>query len=250
MDEIEEIEEIEEAPESSESDQKPGGIGTSGIEKPESEILRREIELSATVATPKRFLDWFIVDGECHYTQHSSLFSKYRAVHRIVTRSLPCGIFGTYVRGIGTLKLEVQCDREDRSKTHTLTLENVLHVPSAKCNGLNMRLYHKQYGGTVDTSQAVDDRGRLRWFTTPHCGFRRIVLGGKAEQTSDFVEGRSYWLHSPLTAEDVEEARKREPTEWEADIAAKAKANKRVSFEIEEGTARTFGHMEGDTLYY
>src|SRR5947199_6829766 len=68
----------------------------------------------------RRCWDWIIVGGHCHYAKNRSSFTTYRRISGTAQ--------GARVIGIGTVKLQVRRSPTE-SDTHTLVLEDVLHIP-------------------------------------------------------------------------------------------------------------------------
>ncbi|RDW72535.1 uncharacterized protein DSM5745_07707 [Aspergillus mulundensis] len=160
-------------------------------------------------APRRRCYDWMLVSGTCHYAKNRSSFSTYRRIGREV----PCDIFGgsTYVAGIGTVKLQVRSIPRRGALTRTIVLENVLHVPSAICNGFNFHAYHRQHGGDTaagpwdgpgskwNTDYGTDPEGHPLWYSEEFCGLERLVLAGEPQGETYLKEGGSYFLSMYLS---------------------------------------------------
>ena len=148
----------------------------------------------------RRCWDWMIVSGSCHYAKNRSSFTEYRRISGTAQ--------GATVLGIGTVKLQVRRSPTN-SDTHTLTLENVLHIPSAICNGFSSGL---NIVGTerwsLGLTQSYDENERPIWYALDFCGLRRIVLDGNPQGESEIQEqyrkGGAFSLSIYLSKEEEE----------------------------------------------
>ena len=134
----------------------------------------------ATGQPRRRCFDWMVVSGDCHYAKNRSSFKEYRRVQGTAQ--------GAPVIGMGTVELEVQ--RAPQSlDTYTLILENVLHIPTAMCNGFNSRLLGGYDAWTNGVVQGLDasDREPL-WYGTKFCGLSKLVLAGEPHGESELEE--------------------------------------------------------------
>ncbi|KAI3029130.1 hypothetical protein CBS147347_3464 [Aspergillus niger] len=134
--------------------------------------------------------DWMVVQGNVHYARDRAHFTTYRPV----TAHLKNNIFNPMdeleVAGIGTVEIPVVRSLDNPFDTHTIVLENVLHIPEAVCNGFNPLLFgsnsrmadwqiccSSSYGScAADTSLRVDfnfstpdphacgTSGRIPWY--------------------------------------------------------------------------------------
>ncbi|KAI2823874.1 hypothetical protein CBS115989_1107 [Aspergillus niger] len=75
--------------------------------------------------------DWMVVQGNVHYARDRAHFTTYRPV----TAHLKNNIFNPMdeleVAGIGTVEIPVVRSLDNPFDTHTIVLENVLHIPEA-----------------------------------------------------------------------------------------------------------------------
>jgi len=86
------------------------------------------------------------------------------------------------VIGIGTIELFVE--RKD-STPYTLVLEDVLHTPSAVCNGFNPSLTNcRQTWTTNDTVEGKDTSGQSLWHARNFFGLPRLVIVNNPEGDS------------------------------------------------------------------
>ncbi|PYH86823.1 hypothetical protein BO82DRAFT_388413 [Aspergillus uvarum CBS 121591] len=155
--------------------------------------------------------DWMIVQGNCHYARDRAAFTSYRPV---TTVRLQTNIFNPMeeleVAGVGTVEIPVARSLAPSSSdhnpfapdnnTHTLVLENVLHIPEAVCNGFNPLLYGSSMSCTAESWTGADRAGTPLWVATPFAGGSRLVLAGAAVQlqhqqgVSELIAGRYYTL--------------------------------------------------------
>ncbi|KAI2969096.1 hypothetical protein CBS147323_4074 [Aspergillus niger] len=107
--------------------------------------------------------DWMVVQGNVHYARDRAHFTTYRPV----TAHLKNNIFNPMdeleVAGIGTVEIPVVRSLDNPFDTHTIVLENVLHIPEAVCNGFNPLLF----GSTLRMGHAL---------RTPRLGLTLISL--------------------------------------------------------------------------
>ncbi|EAW08320.1 uncharacterized protein ACLA_030530 [Aspergillus clavatus NRRL 1] len=147
-----------------------------------------------------RCWDWIVVDGNCHYAKNRSTFRSYRRAPGRIGRSR--------VLGIGTVELEVQrAPRDPRS--NKLVLEDVWHMPDARCNGLSAPTYKAANPPlSVETQgehcQAKkEEDGEAQWFGDPYCGLSRVVLAGNPEGDSYLRDGQGHMLDVSATPEEL-----------------------------------------------
>lgn len=76
----------------------------------------------------RRCYDWMVVMGDAHYAKNRFSFKNYERIKAMAG--------GAHVIGIGSVKLEVERSQTNPS-IHTITSENVLHMPDAICNGFS-----------------------------------------------------------------------------------------------------------------
>jgi hypothetical protein len=118
------------------------------------------------------------VQGSYH-TKDRSSFKENRQINTTI------GSRG--VIGIGTLELQVRRNPRDQS-THTLVLDDVLHLPGAICNGFSPELTGcNQFwgGGLLGRMQGYGKAGERLCYGTEFCGLSRLVLGGKQQGESE-----------------------------------------------------------------
>jgi hypothetical protein len=143
----------------------------------------------------RRCWDWMIVSGN-NYARNRSSFKTYRRVKGTAG--------GAKVIGIGTVELQVR--RSPTSKeTGTLVLEDVLHIPRAICNGVNLVQYKDWSTSFGDGSAWGHDRnGKLMWYATPYCGLNRLVLAGNP-QGETYLQEREGVFYSLSVFQSEEE---------------------------------------------
>jgi hypothetical protein len=137
----------------------------------------------------RRCWDWMIVSGNCHYAKNRSSFQVYRRVGQTVHN---CTGGDTYIAGVGTVELYVRASPKRRSPTRKLVLDNVLHIPSALCNGFSINTYHFTHGGTTRCSpffQGTDRQGSALWYGQPFRGLEKLVLAGNPQGESYLDDG-------------------------------------------------------------
>jgi hypothetical protein len=122
----------------------------------------------------RRCWDWIVVGGDYHYAKNWSSFKEY---YRIKAK-----IGLTRVIGIGTIELQVE--RKD-STPYTLVLEDVLHTPSAICNGFNPSLTDcLQTWSAVDSVEGNSANGESLWHARNFFGLPRLVIVNNPEGDS------------------------------------------------------------------
>ncbi|KAA8649626.1 hypothetical protein EYZ11_002658 [Aspergillus tanneri] len=143
----------------------------------------------------RRCWDWMIVSGTCHYAKNRSSFKEYRRVGQKV----PNGLFKdgpeTYIAGVGTVELNVRTNPKKGSRTRTLVLENVLHVPDAICNGFCFAKYHATHGGMASLDsvwKGTDKQGSPLWYGQPFRGLEKLVLAGNPQGESYLDDGPKF----------------------------------------------------------
>ncbi|KAF9885797.1 hypothetical protein FE257_012379 [Aspergillus nanangensis] len=139
-----------------------------------------------TTDSSKRCWDWMIVSGNCHYAKNRSMFRSYRRA--------PGKIAGNRVLGVGRVELQVQRAPED-TRTNTLVLQDVLHMPNAPCNGLSINKYRDANPGLdvegdgEEHVQAVSDEDREPlWYGDDYHRMARVVLAGEPRGESYLEE--------------------------------------------------------------
>jgi len=148
---------------------------------------RRTTKIPPTLPTPPReqknntrCWDWVMVSGTSHYTKNRSSFSTYqRAPCEINQSPFPSG--PTLILGVWTVKLEMVCGPKD-PKTYTLVLENVLHMPTTICNGINITLLARQHNSMLvdiwDNSVSDKYTGEPLFYGRYIGGISRAVIEG------------------------------------------------------------------------
>ncbi|KAJ0417920.1 hypothetical protein BJY00DRAFT_197443 [Aspergillus carlsbadensis] len=138
-------------------------------------------------APQRRCWDWMIVSGNTHYAKNRSSFTTYRRVGR----SIPRPTTGeTFVAGIGTVELKVRTSRDEPGLPDgTLVLENVLHIPSAICNGVSIELSDAIAGNPAGGWDAWDQQDRTIWYGERFYGGCRLVLAGNPQGESYLEDG-------------------------------------------------------------
>jgi hypothetical protein len=128
----------------------------------------------------RRCWDWIIVGGDYHYAKNRSSFKEY---HRIKAK---VGL--TRVIGIG--KIELLVERKDGTP-YTLVLEDVLHTPSAICNGFNPSLIDgQQMWSATDTVEGTDGSGHSLWHARNFFGLPRLVIVNNPEGDSHIEKAK------------------------------------------------------------
>ncbi|KAL4900082.1 hypothetical protein BDW74DRAFT_171026 [Aspergillus multicolor] len=139
--------------------------------------------------------DWMIVSGNVHYARDAASFVQDTYIP--VSAHLKSNMFSphdeTLVSGIGAVHLTVPRGINDPA-THTLVLENVLHIPEALCNGFNPLLVGSSMSCMEDRWEGCDALGQGMWYGTRFCGTGRLVLADMGQAESDLIEGREYTL--------------------------------------------------------
>lgn len=162
--------------------------------------VKEDDRMNGKQETPpqRRCWDWMIVCGDCHYARDRSAFKTYRHVGKTVTGNGLIPNQNIFVAGIGTVELRVSTDNEEGSPDGVLVLENVLHLPSAICNGFNCVKYHNIIGGSSrlgrDT-KGFDGDGRIIWRGQPFIGLQKLVLAGNPRGDSSLRESEGV-MHS------------------------------------------------------
>lgn len=133
---------------------------------------------------PRRCRDWIILTCGAQYAKNRSSFKTYQRIDKVKLKS------GTEVVGRGSVELEV-LRSPDSSESHTLVLENVLHIPDALCNGVTIPK------GTHDTSfspimRGFDEEGRPYWYGDEFRNFSRLALAGNHEGDSPLEDEEAH----------------------------------------------------------
>lgn len=137
----------------------------------------------------RRCWDWMVVSGTCHFAKNRSSFKDYRQVGKDVPNAMFTDAPPLYVAGVGTVELKVRASAKKGASTRTLILEDVLHVPSAMCNGFNVMAYHRENGGTSGMKDGTDEHGDPLWCSQEFKGLSRLVLAGNPQGESYLNDG-------------------------------------------------------------
>jgi hypothetical protein len=163
----------------------------------------------ALPASSNRCWDWIIVGGNCHYAKNRASFRSYRRA--------PGKIGGNKVLGVGTVELQVR-RREPAGdeRINTLILQDVLHLPNARCNGLSLEKYRRAnpLSVVVETEkehfQATSDvDGEALWCADEYCGLSRVVLAGRPKGQSYLRAGQVYTLSVIASEGELEKLRRK-----------------------------------------
>ncbi|KAH8775963.1 hypothetical protein F5882DRAFT_408839 [Hyaloscypha sp. PMI_1271] len=148
-----------------------------------------------TTPPSQRCHDWIIVMGS-HYAKDRSWFKEYYPINANV------GV-GRAI-GIGTVELEVKHSPQDQS-THTLVLEDVLHVPEAINNAFSPMLTGCIQSWVPGGTQGTDAAEQPLWYGTEFCGLSRLALAevpqGESELERLSRDGTHFMLSLYLTEE-------------------------------------------------
>ncbi|OGM49142.1 FAD dependent oxidoreductase [Aspergillus bombycis] len=151
--------------------------------------------------TYNRCWDWIVTDGNCHYAKNRSTFRSYRRA--------PGKIAGSRVLGVGSVELRVR-RRSGDGEINTLVLDNVLHMPNARCNGLSLPKYRETHplagvDGEGDHVEArSDDGSEPEWYAERYHGLSRVVLAGEPQGESHLSEDGHYMLSVMASTEEME----------------------------------------------
>lgn len=153
-----------------------------------------------------RCWDWIVVGGNCHYAKNRSTFTSYRRSPGKIGRSR--------VLGIGTVKLQVQRGPHD-PRPNKLVLDDVWHMPDARCNGLSVSKYTEtnqplsveSKGAHVEAKSDRD--GEALWFGHPYCGCSGVVLTGDPKGDSYLHDGQMHTLSVIASPEELNKLRSR-----------------------------------------
>ncbi|KAB8232218.1 uncharacterized protein BDW43DRAFT_110733 [Aspergillus alliaceus] len=151
--------------------------------------------------TYNRCWDWIVTDGNCHYAKNRSTFRSYRRA--------PGKVAGSRVLGVGSVELRVR-RRSGDNQTNTLVLDNVLHMPNARCNGLSLPKYREAHplsgiGGEGEHFEArSDDGSEPEWYAEGFCGLSRVVLAGEPQGESQLSDNGNYTLSVLASNDEME----------------------------------------------
>jgi hypothetical protein len=139
--------------------------------------------------------DWMVLNSSANYAKNRSSFKTYRQIQGTAG--------GAPVIGIGTVELEVR--RSPMStETGLLILENVLHIPSALCNGFNpLQLGQGDVTFKKGLVEGYFPSGQPMWYGATHCGLFRLALAGNPQGETYLQEGKTYALSVFLSEEEA-----------------------------------------------
>ncbi|CZR56447.1 uncharacterized protein PAC_06335 [Phialocephala subalpina] len=147
----------------------------------------------------ERCFDWMNTSGSCHYAKNRSSFSTYRPVEVTI------GANNTPILGVGTVELEVK-KSPSSNETGRIVLYNVVHMPSAICNGFSPMTQAGEGLGTGasfgGTRVEGTEGGMTVWYTERFCGLDRLVLAGNPQGESHMTPGSHYSLSLYLSADE------------------------------------------------
>jgi hypothetical protein len=153
------------------------------LPKQEELVKVEELGSQENVDSQPRCWGWIVVSGSCHYAKDRSSFKTYRQLQGTAQ--------GITVIGIGTVELQT-LRSPDNPGSHTLVLEDVLHIPSAICNGFNPALYGCLSFWQGSVTQGFDENDMPIWYGKSFCGVRRLELAGNPQGESNEPPYHSY----------------------------------------------------------
>lgn len=111
----------------------------------------------------QRCYDWMITSG-VNYARDRSAFTEHIPIK---PTTITTAIYSTSfeVVGVGIVKLDVLCS-PGSSETKTITLNPVLHIPAAVCNGINDHVNGVKMV-TGQTSRFLDTSGEPVFYSRP-----------------------------------------------------------------------------------
>lgn len=145
--------------------------------------------------------DWMVITGNCHYARDQASFKTYRPVSRQIKSNIFNPFDELQVAGVGTVELEL-CKSPQDLGSHTVILENVLHIPEAVCNGFSPLLYGTSMSCNEDCWVGGDTMGNPVWFSTPFAGGTKLALAGNPQGESEMIQGRYYTLCLRVSPEE------------------------------------------------
>ncbi|KAI9933773.1 hypothetical protein ASPWEDRAFT_104267 [Aspergillus wentii DTO 134E9] len=156
------------------------------------------------IAPTRQCHDWMVVSGNCHYARDETSFTTYRPVSRSIRNNIFNPHDELHVAGVGTVALHV-CPSPTQFGSHTIILENVLHIPDAVCNGFNPLLVGSSMSCEAEMWSGADAGGNAMWYSRPFAGGTRLVLAGNPQGESELIEGKEYSLSLYISPEEKEE---------------------------------------------
>jgi hypothetical protein len=153
----------------------------------------------------ERCWDWMVVSG-FNYARDRSSFDTYYEINTTLRGTLGGKI---KVCGVGTVVLQVPKSSTVDSKTHTLVLKFVLHIPNAMFNGFSPASLEHGYRYVDDTMLGHDKRGKPSWYANKSPWGSRLAIAGCPQGVSPFSQspnpGGIVFLSVHATEEELEE---------------------------------------------
>jgi hypothetical protein len=147
-----------------------------------SRVLKEQRKEQKLANPPRRrCYDWIVTTGSCHYAKNRSSFQTYERLPVNVT------VGGQRVIGKGTVQLKVRCSPARHSATRVITLEDVLHIPDAICNGFAPMRKEDTDRTVTWTEEMVqgDWNGNPLWYGKRFCGLWKLALDGNPQGESE-----------------------------------------------------------------
>lgn len=142
-----------------------------------------------------------VTSGNTHYAKDLTSFTSYTPISATISHNVFSPTDELQVTGVGAVALEVQ--RSPRSlDTHVITLQDVLHIPDALCNGFNPLLYGSSMSCHTDLWEGRDAKGTPLWYSLPFAGASRLALAQRRCGGSELVDGNSYSLSLYITPQE------------------------------------------------
>ena len=145
--------------------------------------------------TRRPCFDWiFSTASNVHIAIDRSAFTSYKQFDSYVLTVSDQSLIS--VLGIGSVDLDLRRKYGSR-KCHTITLENVLHVPNSKCNIFSDIYFHHGNGefehewepnGVKFLKRVAGDDVRAWGFTEEFCGLDRLILARNIKGRSPMME--------------------------------------------------------------
>ncbi|KAL4866296.1 hypothetical protein BDV12DRAFT_199360 [Aspergillus spectabilis] len=135
--------------------------------------------------TQRKTHTWLLTPGTTHFAKNRSSFKSYRRA--------PTKIAGSRILGVGTVELTVRAGpEENENRPNTLVLENVLHIPRARCNGLCLGRWREGNPG-CDVEVLEGGEGRCRCWVSGDSGEGEDVEEGEVgEDGCEFGNGHGH----------------------------------------------------------
>ncbi|KAL3461456.1 hypothetical protein BJX64DRAFT_289254 [Aspergillus heterothallicus] len=147
---------------------------------------------SSTSSKPNsnRCWTWLLIpSGNMHWAKNRASFSSYRRA--------PSKVGGTRVLGIGTVELKVRRGPSpDDDRMNMLVLQDVLHMPQARCNGLCLERYRETDHVEVDSVHEENGGGEeVRVFSEGGSGSENDSGSGSGSEGEGDGHGRGHHEH-------------------------------------------------------